>query len=124
MILVKEITADWDVEFRPPNHTYLMDDKMDKVIGYFKWHNPNDFQLLRTPLRFDRRYRKFKILQTGYKFANEKGDTKQWVIEGSKGNKYVVLQDELGYNCSCVGFKYHGNCKHIEQVKNESECIL
>jgi len=124
MILVKEITDDWVDVKRPPNHTYLMDDKMEKVLGYFKWHNPNDFEMLRTPLRLDRRYRKFKILQTGYKFANDTTDTKQWVIEGSKGNKYVVLQDELGYNCSCVGFKYHGKCKHIEQVKNESECIL
>lgn len=124
MILAKEVTSDWVVDFRPPNHTYLMSDSMSKIYGYFKWHSPKDFVLLQTPLRFDTRYRKFKILQNGYKFAGEKDDTKQWVIEGSKGNKYVVLQDELGYNCSCVGFKYNGKCKHIEQVKNESECIL
>ena len=116
---MKEITSDWVVDFRPPNHTYLMSDSMSKIYGYFKWHNPNDFVMLRTPLRFDTRYRKFKILQTGYNFANEKTETEQWVIEGSKGNKYVVFKDELGYNCSCVGFKYHGKCKHIDEVTNE-----
>ena len=119
MILVKEITKNWTEISRPPNHTYLMDDKMEKVIGYFKWHNPNDFVLLRTQLKIDTRYRKFKILQTGYKFANEKTDTKTWEIAGSKGNKYLVSQDDLGYNCSCVGFKYHGKCKHIDEVMNE-----
>jgi hypothetical protein len=121
MILVKEITDDWTGVTRSPNHTYLMDDKMEKIIGYFKWHNPNDFELSRSQIKLDRRYRKFKILQTGYVFANEKPQTKTWEIEGSKGNKYVVLQDELGYNCSCIGFKYHGKCKHIAKVTNESE---
>lgn len=120
MILVKEITADWDVEYRPPNHTYLMSDSMSKIYGYFKWHNPNDFVLLRTPLRFDTRYRKFKILQKGYNFAGE-DSVPTWEIAGSNGNKYVVFKDELGYNCSCVGYKYHGKCKHIEQVQNELE---
>lgn len=124
MILVKEVTADWTDISRAPNHTYLMSDNMETVYGYFKWNKANDFVMLRTPLKIDRRYRKFKILQTGYKHADDKTDTKQWVIEGSKGHKYVVLQDELGYNCSCIGYKYHGKCKHIEQVKNESECIL
>lgn len=33
MILVKEITNDWVDVSRVPNHTYLMDDKMDKVLG-------------------------------------------------------------------------------------------
>ena len=121
MILVKEITDDWVDVKRPPNHTYLMDDKMEKTLGYFRWHNPNDFQMFKNPVRLDRRYRKFKILQTGYMFANAKPAGKQWVLNGSKGNKYVVLQSELGYNCSCIGYKYHGKCKHIEQVTNESE---
>lgn len=116
MILVKEITH-WKEVSRQPNHTYLMSDNMEKVFGYFKWHNPNDFQMLRTPLKIDTRYRKFKVLQTGYNFAGEA--TKTWTIEGSKGNKYVVSQDELGYNCSCVGYKYHGKCKHIDEVMNE-----
>lgn len=120
MILVREVTNDWVGNVRP-NHTYLMDDKMNKVLGYFKWHNPNDFELCKFPITIDRRYRKFQILQTGYKFANETPNTKTWEIAGSGSNKYLVSQDDMGYNCSCIGFKYHGKCKHIEQVKNESK---
>jgi hypothetical protein len=95
MILAKEITV-WSTDFQP-NHTYLMNDSMDKIIGYFKWNNPKDFTKFKNPLRFDTRYRKFKILQ-----------------------RYVEETDN-GMSCTCIGHKYHGKCKHIEQVKNEHQ---
>ena len=66
MKLVKETTI-WKDVTRQPNHTYLMDDKMDKVFAYFKWNNHNDFVRLKTPLKIDRRYRTFKVLQSGIK---------------------------------------------------------
>lgn len=66
MKLVKETTVWKDVQ-RQPNHTYLMDDKMEKVFAYFKWHNPQDFQMLKTPMRIDRRYRTFKVIESGIK---------------------------------------------------------
>lgn len=66
MILAKEIT-DWVCDYRQPNHTYLLSDSKSKVYGYFKWHNPKDFVMLKTPLRFDTRYRQFKILQKNIK---------------------------------------------------------
>jgi len=114
MILAKEITQ-WDVEYRQPNHTYLMTDSMDKIIGYFKWNNPQEFQKFKNPIRFDTRYRKFKILQR----YEEKSNAKRWKILGSKDHVYYVEQKEDDFSCTCVGFKYHGKCKHIEQVKNE-----
>lgn len=119
MILAKEITADWQVEFRPPNHTYLMSDNMEKIYGYFKWHKANDFVLLRTPLKFDTRYRRFKVLQRGYNFAGEKNSNKTWLVNGSKGHQYHVEETENGMTCSCVGYKYHGKCKHIDEVTHE-----
>jgi hypothetical protein len=66
MKLVKETTV-WNVEHRQPNHTYLMNDSMSKIYAYFKWHNPKDFERLKTPLRFDRRYRTFQVLKEGIK---------------------------------------------------------
>jgi len=66
MKLVKETTI-WEDVKRQPNHTYLMDDKLEKVFAYFKWHNPKDFVKLRTPLKIDRRYRKFEVIKTGIK---------------------------------------------------------
>jgi hypothetical protein len=67
MILAKEITV-WKVDFRQPNHTYLMSDSMDKIYAYFKWNNPNDFQMFTKPNWFDKRYRKFEILQRNLSF--------------------------------------------------------
>lgn len=66
MKLVKETTI-WKDVLRQPNHTYLMDDKMEKVFAYFKWNNPKDFVRLNKPMRIDRRYRKFEVIQSGIK---------------------------------------------------------
>jgi len=62
MILAKETTV-WD-SVGQPNHTYLMADDMSKIHGYFK-KNTKDFKMFTTPIRFDKRYRTFKILQKG-----------------------------------------------------------
>ena len=67
MKLVKETTVWKDISYRQPNHTFLMNDSMSKVYGYFKWHNPKDFEMLKTPLRIDRRYRTFEVIQSGIK---------------------------------------------------------
>jgi hypothetical protein len=66
MILAKETTK-WICEHRQPNHTYLMSDSMSKIYGYFKWHDPKQFQMFKNPLRIDKRYRTFKIIQKGLK---------------------------------------------------------
>lgn len=66
MILAKETTK-WDCEHRQPNHTYLMSDNKEKVFGYFKWHNPKDFMMFKKPIRIDKRYRTFKVIQEGIK---------------------------------------------------------
>lgn len=66
MILAREITK-WEVDFKQPNHTYLASDDLSKIFGYFKWHNPKDFTMFSKPMRFDKRYRKFKIIQKDIK---------------------------------------------------------
>ena len=66
MILVKETTV-WDDVKRQPNHTYLMSDSMEKAFGYFKWNNPKEFTMFKKPMRIDRRYRTFKVIQKGIK---------------------------------------------------------
>jgi len=115
MILAKEIT-EWEVDYRQPNHTYLIDDKMSKMYGYFKWHNTKDFIKFKNPLRLDTRYRKFKILRR----YEEKTNAKRWEINGSKGNVYYVEETDSGMTCTCVGYKFHGKCKHIDQVNREN----
>ncbi len=66
MILAKETTV-WKDVLKQPNHTYLMSDNMEKVFGYFKWNNPKDFTMFKKPMRIDKRYRKFDVIQKGIK---------------------------------------------------------
>ncbi len=42
--------------------------------------------------------------------------TKYFNVQGSKGSTYVVSVRENQYSCTCTGFKYHGKCKHGEEV--------
>lgn len=42
--------------------------------------------------------------------------TKYFNVQGSKGSTYVVSVREGQYSCTCTGFKYHGKCKHGEDV--------
>ena len=54
--VIKEVTV-WDVDFRQPNHVYLMDG--DKVIAYQKWGEGEPIYF-DTKRKLDKRYRKFE----------------------------------------------------------------
>ena len=43
-------------------------------------------------------------------------DYKQWTVKGSKGNEYLVIRQKGQYNCTCTGFTYRKNCRHIAEV--------
>jgi hypothetical protein len=43
-------------------------------------------------------------------------------VEGSKGNKYTIVNDGGIWTCSCPahGFGRGKDCKHIKQIKNKN----
>ena len=53
--VIKEVT-EWAVDYRQPNHTYLM--KGEKVIGYQQWHEGPAIYYT-TKQKLDKRGRKF-----------------------------------------------------------------
>ena len=53
--VLKEVT-EWAVDFRQPNHTYLVEGT--KVLAYQQWHTGE--AIWGTPMRFDRRGRQFE----------------------------------------------------------------
>ena len=53
--VLKEVT-EWRVDFRQPNHTYLVEGT--KVLAYQQWHTGD--AIWGTPMRFDRRGRQFE----------------------------------------------------------------
>ena len=43
-----------------------------------------------------------------------------WQVEGSKGNTYKVRRSAQGvWSCTCAGYGWRGNCKHITQRKEK-----
>ena len=111
MEALKEVT-EWAVEYRQPNHTYLMDG--DKAVAYKVWHTGEPFYF-KVPSKLDKRYRKFERVDISV-FGSIVKEQKSHIVEvkGSKGNVYRV--DTEAKSCTCPGFGFRGECKHIKEV--------
>lgn len=84
--VIKEIT-DWDI----PNHTYYIN-SAEKMVGYTSVSG--DSKVFKKPLSFSRTGRKFEIRKDyGY----------------PKSGKYKTTAN----SCTCLGFLYRKQCKHI-----------
>jgi SWIM zinc finger len=98
-------TTDWDF----PNHTYLLDGS--KMIAYIKQGEKTPFYFSK-PITIDKRGRKFaEVKPNPFKAAPK---TNLVAVAGSKGQTYYV--DPEDKTCTCPGFQFRGNCKHLEMV--------
>ena len=81
-----------------------------KLVAY----QPNaesELQVLNVPsTQFSKARRKFKKIGSYPEITNEPHVK---LIEGSNGNTYS-LDTEKG-TCSCPGYTYRGNCKHVKE---------
>jgi hypothetical protein len=112
MEAVRETTVWTGVDYRQPNHDYLLDG--DKVVAYRKW-GMGEIIYLRTQLKIDRRGRKFERLDPN-PFSEPAAPAESVVVEvkGSRGQTYYVNPEEQ--TCTCQGFTFRGNCKHIKEL--------
>lgn len=105
---LKEVT-DWEY-----NHTYLVEG--DKALGYMKWHT-GPAEYFKNPMTLDKRRRKFEVLKvnpfTDYAPKQEK-DPNIVEVKGSNGTVYSV--DKVNRTCTCPGFKFRGQCKHVDSL--------
>lgn len=44
-----------------------------------------------------------------------------WTVDGSKGNQYIVTNDDGKWSCDCVAGRFGRHCKHVESIKNQME---
>lgn len=105
----REVTV-WKDVSRQPNHIYLMEG--DKIHAYIKWGEGKP-EYFKTPLRIDKRGRKF-VKADAKLFKEVEVDNNLIEIKGSKGNSYWV--DPEAKTCTCPGFTFRGNCRHITEV--------
>jgi hypothetical protein len=54
------------------------------------------------------------------KEVQKSSEKKTYKVEGSKGNKYTIVNDEGIWTCSCPahGFGRGKDCKHIKNIKD------
>lgn len=131
MEILKEITPDWNVDSRPPNHTYLVN-KKGQIIAYAKWHS-NDIDILKSRHYLDKRYRKFikdnhaglSLLIPQYINEDNTSDNQKMIIPDnvrvfkvkSKEKEYTVTMDNNNrLSCNCTGFGFRRKCKHVDAV--------
>jgi len=132
MQILKEVTV-WDVDYRQPNHTYLLNPK-NQIVAYAKLHG-NEITELKSRIVLNRKSREFVEtkhsglfkLFSKYK-AEDVSEKKQEQFKPkyertfkvkSKDKEYIVGFSNNQLSCSCIGFGYRRKCKHADVVKKQ-----
>lgn len=102
-----------------PNGVYLLDDSKSKMYAY-RSPGTKDIKVFKNPIRIDIRGRKFQLNDVQFKVKLKEEEPEGRVIEvrGSKGDVYKVVELNGNYTCTCSGFKFRGDCKHVKSVQS------
>ena len=71
-------------------------------------------RVLTTPLRIDRRGRKFEEVKD-IEMPDLNSQVEVIEVVGSKGKTYYITMSETP-SCSCPGYQFRGNCKHVKEL--------
>lgn len=87
-----------------------------------RWYAPNQIGLTTGEKQF-----KVRVIEIENIMGTETEDTvvqlstsRIWTVEGSKGNAYTVSLDNGHYDCTCPGFGFRKQCKHVNQIMAEA----
>ena len=108
-------TTDW--KDTVPNGIYLLDDGKSKMYA-FRPRGTDEIKVFRNPIRIDVRGRKFVINPVQFETKLKEPEPEGRVIEvkGSKGDVYKVTDVNGNFSCTCSGFRFRGECKHIKEL--------
>ena len=110
MITILQEITDWDCH----NGFYHVNDH-DYLVGYQK-DQESKTKVFKNPMkRFSKARRKFVVRGT-YEDQHEVEVGVTWKFTGSKGNTYVVSEKYDELSCTCPGFRFRGQCKHVTEV--------
>ena len=102
-------TTEWSDGTSNANHVYVFNDSMTQAIAYVPRGSKKLFKF-KNPLQIDTRGRKFVELEDS---EPTQDDPNTITVEGSKGEKYYLTQEDGLWSCTCPGFKFRGTCKHV-----------
>ena len=101
-----------------PNGIYLLDDSKSKMYA-FKPKGTGEIKVFKNPIRIDVRGRKFVINPVQFKtnVREEEPEGRVTEVHGSKGDIYKVVELNGNWSCTCSGFKFRGDCRHVKSVR-------
>jgi hypothetical protein len=98
-----------------PAHIYALNDSQSKLYAYVK-AGTHELITFAKPLNFDSRKRKFVEVPDVYGAAEPEDQPLRWEVTGTKGNKYIVEDVQGMLQCSCPGFRFKGQCRHVTEI--------
>jgi hypothetical protein len=104
-----------DYKDKVPNGIYLLDDSKTKMYA-FKPRGTDDIKTFRNFIRIDTRGRKFVVnpVQFETKVKEPEPEGRSWTVKGSKGDEYKITEHSGNLSCTCSGFRFRGDCKHVK----------
>jgi hypothetical protein len=105
-------------EWATPNHIYLLSTDKSKAYGYIK-RGTDVAVTFKKPYNFDQRGRKFVEVQELGEIDLDEVKSEKWEFTGSRGNTYIVQKIDNMLKCSCPGYTFRGDCKHVKQVEEQ-----
>lgn len=115
--ILKETTK-WNCEFSQPNHTYLLGES-GRIIAYAPFGG-DEVIVVKSQMKIDKRYRTFVktnhvALSNILSKQKPEAGVRKFNVK-SKDKEYTVTVKKSNYSCTCPGFSFRGQCKHIDAV--------
>ena len=106
-----------DYKDNTPNGIYLLDDGKSKMYA-FRPRGTGTIKVFKNPIRIDVRGRKFVVnpVQFKTKLKEDEPEGRVFTVTGSKGDQYTVNEVRGSWSCTCSGFRFRGECKHIKEL--------
>ena len=103
-----------------PNGVYLLDDSKSKMYAFRPASGV--IKTFKNPIRIDTRGRKFAVNPVQYRtdLKEPEPEGRVWGVKGSKGDEYRVTELNSNYSCTCSGFKFRGQCRHITEIEGKA----
>ena len=98
------------------NGTYLLDDSKTKMYAFRP--AAGEIKTFKNPIKIDTRGRKFVVnpVQFKTKIQEPEPEGRVWTVKGSKGDEYKVTDVNGNLSCTCSGFRFRGDCKHVKNI--------
>lgn len=101
----------------PPRPDFVLYE--GKILPAFKWLNDREFCLSGDkdwPIRVINLESVDDIELISGEMKEIKTDIETFIVDGSKGAKYTVTRNRQGWSCTCTGFQYRRQCKHVTEL--------